>query len=146
MNNDMFSPGPWHKWCNYCKSWVDTEFDKRNWKSRQCPDCRMAYKKEWHRKNYPQSATMRANSRWKAIYRTYGITKEEWLQILADQGGLCKLCDKPLPDDLAKIDTDHSHKTGVVRGLMHRYCNKVMAAVDSPLIYRALELRDTFDD
>lgn len=61
---------------------------------------------------------------WRALIQRYGITKPLWDKLLASQGGLCKLCERP-----ASV-VDHCHETGRVRGLLCNACNRSMAAVD----------------
>jgi hypothetical protein len=47
------------------------------------------------------------------------------------QGGLCGVCLKPLPEDVSKCDTDHNHRTGTVRELLHRRCNLFVGVAES---------------
>lgn len=51
--------------------------------------------------------------------KKYGITLEEWKQILERQGNACAICG----DRKAKLVIDHSHKTNKVRGLLCNQCN-----------------------
>lgn len=57
-----------------------------------------------------------------ALQRTYGITLAEYKTILASQGHQCPVCLKPLEGHSNPVD--HSHKTGVVRGILCTYCNR----------------------
>lgn len=50
---------------------------------------------------------------------TYGISLEQYHQLLEKQGGKCAICS----DLLAKIYVDHCHESGVVRGLLCITCN-----------------------
>jgi acetyltransferase-like isoleucine patch superfamily enzyme len=97
---------------------------KGNW----CKACRAAYQREWRAKN-PERANA-ATRRWKQnnpdkvrarhLRVTYGIT-EEFVELMVEkQQGLCGVCNLPLRDDKA---VDHCHKTGVVRGILHKQCN-----------------------
>ena len=58
------------------------------------------------------------------LERTYGITLEDYDNMLREQGGTCanKACDYGLDDD-HKLFVDHCHETGVVRGLLCNWCN-----------------------
>lgn len=63
--------------------------------------------------------------RWKAIYKKYGITREDYFRILDEQGGVCFIC---LRDPLKirpkrNLAVDHSHSTGEIRGLLCYSCN-----------------------
>ena len=52
------------------------------------------------------------------LKRTYGITLEQFEELLQTQGGKCKLC--PSKD---KLVVDHSHATGKLRGILCYACN-----------------------
>lgn len=61
----------------------------------------------------------------KRIERIFNITGEEYRKVLAFQGGACGICGrKPTGRRLA---IDHSHRTGLVRGLLCMRCNKGLA-------------------
>ena len=49
--------------------------------------------------------------------------------LLVKQGGLCALCQLPLP--LAQAVLDHDHATGLVRGTIHRSCNSLLGTVEN---------------
>lgn len=51
----------------------------------------------------------------------YGITPEQYEEMLERQGGGCAICGKP-PGDIA-LHVDHCHETGRVRGLLCFSCN-----------------------
>lgn len=56
------------------------------------------------------------------LRRTYGITEAQYDAILKYQGGVCGVCDKP-PGN-RRLEVDHDHTTGLIRGLLCWYCNK----------------------
>ena len=58
----------------------------------------------------------------KYLQRTYGITQEQYDQLLKYQGGSCFICDKE-PKPGKNLQVDHDHKTGEVRGLLCWSCN-----------------------
>lgn len=51
----------------------------------------------------------------------YGITKEEYNDLLLSQMGRCAICSEFLADEL---HTDHNEETGKVRGLLCGQCNR----------------------
>ena len=66
---------------------------------------------------------------WRSVsLRKYGITLEQYNQMLDAQGGVCAICKKP---ETAKgnhgtareLAVDHCHDTGKVRGLLCSQCN-----------------------
>lgn len=54
-------------------------------------------------------------------YYKYGITIEQRQAFEKDQGGVCVFCDKPLSE--VRVDVDHDHATGLLRGLLCTVCN-----------------------
>ena len=54
------------------------------------------------------------------------------IKIAADQGGRCALCGGQLGTK-APLDPvlDHDHKTGAVRGVLHRGCNSLLGKVEN---------------
>lgn len=53
------------------------------------------------------------------LRREYGLTLEQYLEMLADQGGACAICGTAM----ACPYVDHDHETGAVRGLLCLNCN-----------------------
>lgn len=57
----------------------------------------------------------------------YGITFEEWKEVLESQDFTCPICGQPLEFQDRYPDTDHCHVTGKVRGILHNRCNRLLA-------------------
>lgn len=63
------------------------------------------------------------------ILRKYGITPNQYDQMLIAQGGVCACCGEPETyrapgsNRTAPLSVDHDHKTGEVRALLCRRCN-----------------------
>lgn len=75
--------------------------------------------------------------RWYAIYKKYGLTKEQHLEMFSRQNGKCKICNRIKP-----LVVDHCHETGKVRGLLCDRCNLLMGYVDQvELLKSALEYK-----
>lgn len=74
------------------------------------------------------------------MFRKYGVTKEQYLLMLAEQGGKCKLC---LRECITKefLCVDHDHATGEVRGLLCRMCNAALGQFndDVTTLQRAID-------
>ena len=53
------------------------------------------------------------------------MTKEEFMQMVETQGGVCPLCGLPFDDSVVntRACVDHDHKTGKLRGILHDRCN-----------------------
>lgn len=71
------------------------------------------------------------------LKRDYGISLEQWDELMLLQGGMCAICEKEFMDQLPQ--TDHNHRTGKVRGLLCTRCNAWMAVVDRPLWFSKAE-------
>jgi hypothetical protein len=53
-----------------------------------------------------------------------GVTDAEYDRLLAAQGGGCAICGNPPKS--RRLDADHDHKTGRVRGLLCHRCNRAL--------------------
>lgn len=63
------------------------------------------------------------NAKYARIKKEYGLSKNEYLQLVHDQWSCCKLCNKHIPDHF-KLHVDHCHDTNKVRGLLCGKCNQ----------------------
>ena len=61
------------------------------------------------------------------LRNTYGITLEEYNKILLYQNNCCAICKKPFDATKKSFACDHSHTSGLVRGLLDWQCNKALA-------------------
>jgi hypothetical protein len=55
--------------------------------------------------------------------RTFGISADEFDELLEKQGGGCAVCGKR-PERVASLHLDHDHETGGVRGILCLSCNQ----------------------
>lgn len=62
--------------------------------------------------------------KWRNIKNTYGLSKEDFFDILEEQNNKCKLCKNSFVS-LGKNDLhiDHCHETNKIRGLLCMKCN-----------------------
>jgi hypothetical protein len=56
------------------------------------------------------------------LKRTHGIGYQQKVDLLAAQGGVCKLCRTPNPGKQGWA-LDHNHVTGLLRGVLCQKCN-----------------------
>ena len=49
-------------------------------------------------------------------------------KLLQEQTGCCALCAQPVVNDAV---LDHCHKTGVIRGVLHRGCNALLGKIEN---------------
>lgn len=57
------------------------------------------------------------------IRNRYGITTEDYNAMFIHQQGRCAICGRHQSELNQRLCIDHSHKNGVVRGLLCRKCN-----------------------
>jgi len=125
-----------------CKQCGGTEFYESRYKNgairRQCKACHRAGGKYLygHRTDeYAQERRQRA--REYQLIRDYGITVEEYDEMLMAQDGTCAICELP-PTDGKPLRVDHNHETGQVRGLLCHNCNVVLGLMhDDPTLLAA---------
>jgi hypothetical protein len=55
--------------------------------------------------------------------------KAHRLDLLAQQDYKCRLCSQPLSEDQAVLD--HDHKSGQIRGTIHRGCNSALGKLEN---------------
>ena len=110
------------KTCTKCKQEKeDSEFGKRydhptkllSW----CRDCDRVRKRNAARKTLSNPEKRAATSYRQKLW-TYGITHDEYQNLLAAHQGKCGVCSSE-----SDLRIDHDHKTGAVRGLLCHHCN-----------------------
>jgi hypothetical protein len=114
------------KWCADCQRFKNVEDFPRNRSSRDgrgnyCKPCHNVRGRENRIKNH-------GSTREYHLRRRYGIGQVEVDAMLADQGRVCAVCDKPDPEHV-----DHDHRTGRVRGVLCFNCNQALGNVRDSL-------------
>lgn len=85
----------------------------------------------WKRRDPEKVKRVRLKYRLKS---EYGLTLEQYDDMLDTQSYCCWTCGLPLLDFLTKnICVDHCHATGKVRGILCGKCNKALGLVDESL-------------
>jgi hypothetical protein len=88
------------------------------------------------------------------IKHKYGITAEDYLNILETQGNVCAICkNKETAIDkhskrVKNLAVDHNHKTGKVRGLLCSACNRGIGYFkeDKRSLYEAIEYLKKYEE
>lgn len=113
-----------HKSCPICGELKErSEFYK--WKSRQdgltayCKSCFNNKNKKWQAEN-PDKLPGLQQTRISHRKRNFGISENDYAQMLVDQNNSCAICKKEIGWEAA---VDHCHATNKVRGLLCRKCN-----------------------
>jgi hypothetical protein len=101
------------KW--YSENKEKAEINKKQW--------REANKKQVAERSKQWSANNPEKIRNKTLKYRYGITLNDYNRMFAEQKGCCKICNKHASELKVPLQVDHSHITGVVRGLLCGLCN-----------------------
>lgn len=58
------------------------------------------------------------------LLRTYGITLEQYNELLNLQSHRCNVCKRHEDEFKTRLAVDHHHGTGEIRGLLCTHCNR----------------------
>lgn len=78
----------------------------------------------WKEANAGKAAT----SLFRAHLKKYGISPEQFEEMLVAQGGVCAGCRKTCTV-FSRLSVDHDHDTGKVRGLLCSACNRAVGGL-----------------
>ena len=76
------------------------------------------YKRDWNNSRYCPDK----NKNHK-LKRAYGISLEDYTEMLSEQEGCCAICMRHHSLFTRKLSVDHDHQTGKIRGLLCKDCN-----------------------
>lgn len=98
---------------------------------RQCHSCRSEVRSALLKRQKPAPESTRRRH----LKYHYGITLEQYEEMLAAQGNSCAICLTHQNDLDRPLSVDHDHSTGDLRGLLCCLCNHGLgSAKDSPEI------------
>jgi hypothetical protein len=98
--------------------------EKRHKQQPYCQPHMRAYSREYYQRNKEKRRTQ-------DMERKYGVSREDYDKMLADQLGRCGICDVLAEDaERARLFVDHEHSTGKVRGLLCLRCNLALGLLD----------------
>lgn len=127
--------------CSTCEQ--EKDLDAFYGKSTYCKECYVLYQEEYRKSNYSKEQ----RRKWQRSYNLrakYGISVEEYDQMLRDQDSACAICMRSElePGSPLKLVVDHDHETGKVRGLLCDFCNRALGVLgdrlESPMFQRVL--------
>ena len=129
------------KVCRACgESKALSEFHKKlDGHTARCKSCTSAARRGKHP---PPKDRALAVQRTLASFmkRKYGITFDQYNQMLAAQGGVCAICGEACITG-KRLAVDHCHTTGAVRALLCSNCNTGLGKFrDNPDLLRAAAL------
>lgn len=137
--------GPMPRWCEPCKANREHVRARKRQAVRRCWKCSMVLPEAERRPGIavcdgcrvdPRKA--RAEHEQRRRLRKYGLTQEQYDQMMAEQDDRCAACCTDTPGFKGWC-IDHDHQTGRVRGILCTPCNRAIGfAQESPVILRAL--------
>jgi len=110
------------------------------------PEEKAAYQKEWRAKNkdklraYEKNRAQTDKRRALTFARNnHGVTRAQADEMIEAQSGLCLICKLPARGkrQQARLQVDHCHTTGLVRGMLCAPCNTALGLMKSPETLRA---------
>jgi len=112
------------------RQWVK-EHDARR------PELRKASQARNHKRHYHKR---KERIRTNALKTLYGLTPEQFDQMVADQNGVCEICGQPPAERkvrgggiATRLCVDHNHNTGEVRKLLCAECNLIVGHVENKI-------------
>lgn len=100
-----------------CKACQKAELVARKKKN---PERYAKLSRDWKAKNRDK---VNKASRWYKIKAAYGLTEQEYDDLLAKQGHRCAICETLEPKGKGIWHIDHCHETGKVRAILCHHCN-----------------------
>jgi Recombination endonuclease VII len=121
--------GTWCKSCHTAHVLAKRALDPEAWRASA-----RANAQRWRDANKEESAR---RVRAAHLMKNYGLTVEQYDELLERQDGRCGLCHQ----ELTTQALDHDHETGAVRGIIHTRCNLALALLGDSLegVQRALD-------
>lgn len=91
----------------------------------ECKECVLKMRRNDYRKHKPN---YQKNNRNRHLVREYGITTDQYNQMVINQNSCCEICNRHV-DDIKnhKLYVDHNHGTDKIRGLICGSCNRLIA-------------------
>lgn len=85
-----------------------------------------AYDSQWSADNTDRHRMLQRRS-W---LKRYGLTLEGYDRMLEEQGSTCAICPTDTDKNGGNLSVDHCHKTGKVRGLLCKTCNRDIGRIE----------------
>jgi DNA-directed RNA polymerase subunit RPC12/RpoP len=108
--------------CNQCgeDKPLHDFFERKNGGTSSCKACEKEQIREWRKNNKEKQAEINRRAKLKI---NYGITPEQYEELLDKQNHRCAICDRHEDEFKIKLCVDHNHLTQEIRGLLCTYCN-----------------------
>lgn len=90
--------------------------------------------REYYKNRTPETKALRATKQMNSHLRLkYGISVEQYNEMLDSQNGCCLICNKNQNTLNRRLAVDHCHKTGKVRGLLCAACNTSLGHLEEDI-------------
>jgi len=129
-----------HSWCKECFKEDVKKYQEKN--KKYYKKYHKEYYREWYKKNKNRISILFKkkykenikNYKDKILQRTFGISLEEYNQMLEEQNGVCAICKceekTKVQGNIRCLSIDHNHDTGEIRGLLCNRCNKLLGIIE----------------
>lgn len=109
-------------------------YNNGKWKQGKCKTCHIKQSNSVAQKNH--------------LRRKYNLSLEEYTSKLEKQHHCCALCGKTQKEEKSALCVDHDHKTGQIRDLLCRVCNRALGLFkdDPQLLKKAAEYLERHND
>lgn len=101
-----------------------------------CKECNRISSKKWYRQS---DKNKQSNQSRKYLLKSkYGLTLDEYNNLLEKQNGVCAICKKPetqcsYKEKIDSLRVDHCHTTNIIRGLLCSKCNLGISQFDDKM-------------
>ena len=137
--------GPKPRWCTRCRASKEDERARKRVAVRRCHKCQTPVPEAARQPGIAvcdacrvDPRKHRANHERRRRLRKYGITQEQYDELLREQGERCPGCGTDDPGAKGWC-IDHCHRSGRVRALLCNRCNTVIGLVDEdPALLRRM--------
>jgi DNA repair exonuclease SbcCD ATPase subunit len=107
----------------YAKRYYEKNKEICKERTKNHPSCKTAREKY---RNKPETKQRIRNQK---LLDNYGITNRDYEEMLENQGFCCDGCGTHQNELDKKLNVDHDHKTGTIRGLLCGNCNRALGLV-----------------
>lgn len=125
------------KYCSSCKQYKPVEEFYKNKRTADglnnyCKSCKKRCDHNWYA-SHPRTDEQKKENGLRAHYK---IGSSEYDKMLGAQGGMCAICKQPetvidkRTKKVRRLEVDHCHRTGKIRGLLCRKCNTALGILE----------------
>lgn len=128
--------------CRECKeeksttSFYNRKANRPNsWPCKACENKRSRV--DWHGRKHIRKARDKDYGRAWRLKKYFGITPEQYEELLERQDRKCAICLQPAAHFKTNLAVDHDHKTGEIFGVLCYHCNhRKVGRVRDPEVFR----------